>query len=116
LANAVLLYRLGGGFSLGARLHFRTGKIAVNTVLDLVRRQVQRLHYRLPPFFRMDLHLSYAFRVSFARMTASIGLQNATFSREATNRDCTAPDGRVRCEVDYQPFIVLPNAALRGDF
>jgi hypothetical protein len=116
LANLVLLYRLGAGWSLGARVHFRTGKVAVNTIVDLIRGQVTRLQYRLPPFFRLDLHLSYAFPVSFGRMTASIGLQNASFSREATNRDCRAPDGTVRCEVDYQPFIVLPNVALRADF
>jgi hypothetical protein len=117
LANAVLLYRLGGGWSVGTRMHFRTGKVAVNTILDVDRQQVTRLQYRLPPFFRLDLHLSYAFRVSFGQMTASLGLQNATFSREATNRDCMAPDAlTVRCQVDYQPYIVLPNAALRGDF
>jgi outer membrane receptor for ferrienterochelin and colicin len=117
LANAVLLYRIGGGWSIGARTHFRTGKVAVNTILDVFRQRVTRLHYRLPPFFRLDVHLSYAFRVAFGQMTASVGLQNATFSREATNRDCITPNGRdVQCEVDYQPYIVLPNVALRGDF
>jgi outer membrane receptor protein involved in Fe transport len=117
LANAVLLYRLGAGWSAGARVHFRTGKVAVNTILDVGREQITRLQYRLPPFFRLDLHLSYAFPVSFGRVTASIGLQNASFSREATNRDCTATrTNDVACVVDYQPFIVLPNAALRADF
>jgi hypothetical protein len=117
LANAVLLYRLGAGWSAGARVHFRTGKVAVNTILDVGREQINRLQYRLPPFFRLDLHLSYAFPVSFGRVTASIGLQNASFSREATNRDCTATrTNDVACVVDYQPFIVLPNAALRADF
>lgn len=116
LANAILLYRIGGGWSAGARLHFRTGKVAVNTILDLIHGQVTRLQYRLPPFFRMDAHLSYTFRTSFGRMTASAGLQNATFSREATNRDCRAPDSEVECVVDYQPYIVLPNIGLRADF
>lgn len=116
LVNAVLLYRFGAGWSAGARLHFRTGKVAVNTILDVFHHQISRLRYRLPPFFRLDLHLSYAFRVAFGQLTASIGLQNATFSREATNRDCNAPAGEVMCEVDYQPFIVLPNLALRADF
>jgi outer membrane receptor protein involved in Fe transport len=116
MGNAVLLYRIGAGWSAGARLHFRTGKVAVNTILDLIHGQVTRLQYRLPSFFRLDLHLSYTFLVSFGRLTASLGLQNATFSREATNRDCRAPDGEVVCVVDYQPFIVLPNIALRADF
>jgi len=116
LANAVLTYRLGAGWSLGARLHFRTGKVAVNTILDPFRALATRLEYRLPPFLRLDLQLTYGFNVSFGRMTASLSLQNATFSREATNRDCRAPDGEVRCVVDYQPYIVLPNVALRADF
>ena len=129
--NAVLLYRFGGGWSAGARLHVRTGKVAVNTILAISpigSAQVTRLQYRLPTFFRLDLHLSYAFRTSFGSMTASLGWQNVTFSREATNRDCRAPVtanqnspngidvGDVECVVDYQPFITLPNIGLRADF
>lgn len=116
IANAVLQYRLGGGWSVGARAHFRTGKVAVNTILDLVQHEITRLHYRLPPFFRLDLLLSYGFRTSFGRMSLSAGLQNATFSREATNRDCMAENSAVTCVVDYQPYIVLPNLSVRASF
>ncbi|HET8935366.1 MAG TPA: TonB-dependent receptor [Polyangiales bacterium] len=131
IANTVLLYRFGGGWSAGARLHVRTGKVAVNTILaisPLGTAQVTRLQYRLPTFLRLDLHLNYAHRTSFGWLTASLGWQNVMFSREATNRDCRAPVtansdspngidvGDVECAVDYQPSIVLPNIGLRADF
>lgn len=117
--NTVLQYDLGGGFKLGMRMHFRTGKMAVNTIFNSTLLSFTRLEQRLPAFFRLDLRASYAWNVSFGRLEAFLGLQNATFSREATNRDCFPAmdnsDGVV-CSVDYQPFIVLPNAGLRADF
>jgi len=122
--NAVLRYDFGHGLSLAARLQFRTGKMAVNTVFSVPRRRLFRLEYRLPEFLRLDVRLAYAFRVSFGRVEIALGLQNATFSREATNRDCRQapannpvlyPNGVV-CEVDYQPFIALPNLGVRADF
>ena len=124
LFNAVLRYDFGNGLSLAARMQVRTGKMAVNTILNIPRRRLYRLEYRLPNFVRLDVRLAYAFRVSFGRMEVALGLQNATFSREATNRDCmAAPSGDptlypqgVVCEVDYQPFIALPNLGLRADF
>jgi outer membrane receptor protein involved in Fe transport len=116
LVNAVLRYDLGSGFSVGLRMHYRTGKMAVNTIYDLSQQRFERVEHRLPGFLRGDAYASYAWRTSFARMEASIGLQNFTFSREATNRNCSAPNGVVTCEIDYQPYIVLPNAGLRADF
>ncbi|MET0390167.1 MAG: TonB-dependent receptor [Polyangiales bacterium] len=116
LVNAVLQYDFGYGLTLGVRLHFRTGKMAVNTIFDVPSYRFARVEYRLPPFFRLDVRLSYAFRVSFGRLEASLGMQNATLSREATNRDCYASTTTVTCEVDYQPYIALPNLGLRADF
>jgi hypothetical protein len=116
LLNAVLRYDLGSGFSLGLRVHYRTGKMAVNTIYDINQQKFQRVEHRLPGFLRGDAYASYAWQASFAHMEASIGLQNFTFSREATNRNCTAPNGVVECATDYQPYIVLPNAGLRADF
>jgi hypothetical protein len=119
LLNAVLQYDLGAGFKLGLRMHFRTGKMAVNTIFNSSLLSFTRLEQRLPAFFRLDLRASYGWTVSFGRLEAFVGMQNATFSREATNRDCfPAQDNSegVVCSVDYQPFIVLPNAGLRADF
>lgn len=120
LINAVLQYDFGHGFGLGLRLHYRTGKMAVNTTYNRTTFRFERIQQRLPGFLRLDMRLSYAFKVSFGRMEASLSLQNATFSQEATNRDCFDsfdPSSQgYRCEIDYQPFIVLPNVGLRADF
>jgi hypothetical protein len=116
LLNAVLSYNLGAGFQFGLRLHMRTGKMAVNTIYDLASERFTRVEYRLPGFVRADAYASYGWRTSFGRMEASVGIQNFTFSREAINRDCFAMNREVQCKVDYQPYIVLPNAGLRAEF
>lgn len=116
LFNTVLQYKLGAGFTLGLRGMFRTGKMAVNTIFDQGTQLVERVEFRLPSFVRADIYATYAFRTSFARMEASLGFQNFTFSREAINRDCFAVNRDVQCRVDYQPYIVLPNAGLRAEF
>jgi hypothetical protein len=114
LINLVLGLQLGQGFSAGARVHFRTGKSAVNTFFDFVQGRFQREELRLPAFFRTDVHVSYRFATSLAPMTVTAGVQNVTFSREATKRDCQlTPSLEVTCEIDYQPAIVLPNVGLR---
>jgi hypothetical protein len=116
LLNAVLQYDVGYGFGVGMRLHYRTGKMAVNTIYSALRMHFEHIYYRLPEFLRLDVRLSYAFRVSFGRLEASLSLQNATLSREAINRDCFATRTGYDCVVDYQPYIVLPNLGLRADF
>jgi hypothetical protein len=116
LINTVLQLDLGHGLAFGTRLHFRTGKVAVNTAYDPVTQRFLRFEYRLPTFLRWDLRLSYNFAVSFGRLEISLAIQNATFSREATNRNCVAVGRQIDCEVDYQPYIVLPNLGVRADF
>ena len=116
LFNSVLQYDLGAGFALGLRFLFRTGKMAVNTIADQATANFERVEFRLPSFVRADIYATYNFRTSFGRMEASLGFQNFTFSREALKRDCYAVMREVKCEVDYQPYIVLPNAGLRAEF
>jgi hypothetical protein len=113
LANLVLGYDFGAGFRTGVRLHYRSGKSAVNTFYDFASSVFERRESRLPAFFRADVFVSYAFQ-TFAPTTITAGVQNATFSREATKRDCALDRTlTVQCEVDYQPAIVLPNVGLR---
>ena len=121
--NAVLSYEIGGGFAVGIRVHYRSGKPAVNTVYDLSTDEFTHLRARLPGFFRLDLRATYRWLASFGQMEASIGMQNVTASHEATNRDCvpvqsndSSPVTTVQCSVDYQPFIVLPNIGLKASF
>jgi len=116
MLNMLVKYDLGRGFTLGARLHLRTGKMAVNTAYEARSQRFLRFEYRLPGFLRLDLRLSYAFAVSFGAIELSLALQNATFSREAIKRDCYARGVEIECVVDYQPYIVLPNFNVRADF
>ncbi|HMI91642.1 MAG TPA: TonB-dependent receptor [Polyangiales bacterium] len=114
--NAVLTQDWGAGFSSGLRLHYRSGKPAVNTVFDFSEFTFDRLHTRLPPFFRADVTFAYEWPVSFGKLALSLQFLNATFSREATKRDCSLSTNlRVVCEIDYQPAIVLPNVGLRAE-
>ncbi|HKU36739.1 MAG TPA: TonB-dependent receptor, partial [Polyangiales bacterium] len=123
VANAVLRVDLGGGFALGARLHYRTGKMTPNRLFNSTFQRFERVEARLPSFFRADLHASYSWNVSFGRMEASIGVQNVTASTEATKRDCIVDfagdrsNGRVPivCTIDRQPAIVLPNLGIRAE-
>lgn len=116
IANAVLQYDLGAGFEAGMRLHARSGKMGVNTIFDVPAWRFERFERRLPGFFRADLRVSYHFRGPTGPMEASISWLNVTMSREATNHDCTFNRFfEVECRVDYQPAIVLPNVALRGE-
>lgn len=123
LANAVLHFDVGSGFALGVRLHYRSGKMAVNTLFDTPANRFNHVEQRLPGFFRADLRGSYSWNVSFGRMEASIGVQNVTASSEATNRDCTidrsgdfsAGQIPVTCKIDYQRAILLPNLGIRAE-
>jgi hypothetical protein len=113
LMNMVLGYDFGAGFRAGTRVHYRSGKSAVNTFYDRLSSRFEREELRLPAFFRADVFVSYAFQW-FAPTTITAGVQNVTLSREATKRDCQiAGTGVVLCEIDYQPAIVLPNVGLR---
>jgi outer membrane receptor protein involved in Fe transport len=123
LMNAVLHFDMGAGFALGVRLHYRSGKMAVNTLFDAPNNRFERVEQRLPSFFRADLRASYTWHVSFGRMEASIGVQNITASSEATHRNCvvdqarelSGPEVPVVCTVDYQRAILLPNLGIRAE-
>lgn len=123
LANAVLHWDLGSGFAVGVRLHYRSGKMAVNTLFSALNRRFEHVEERLPGFFRLDLRGSYRWNVSFGRMEASIGVQNVTASSEAMNRDCsidplgdfTGTSIPIVCTIDYQRAILLPNLGIRAE-
>jgi outer membrane receptor protein involved in Fe transport len=123
MANAVLRWDIGAGFALGLRLHWRTGKMAVNTLFDAPSARFERAEARLPGFFRADVRAAYAWRTGFGALEVSLGVQNVTASSEATNRDCLVDPsgdwsgGRVPivCTVDYQRAILLPNLGIRAE-
>jgi hypothetical protein len=126
VGNVVLQWRLGGGFSLGGRAHYRSGKVASETVYDPSRDPsglipYYRLEKRLPGFFRADAQLIYAWTNSWARMRFSIEWMNVTLSEEAIDLTCSEfSDGagavtRVDCEVEYAPAIFFPSLGIRAE-
>ena len=123
VANAVLRFDLGAGFTLGLRLHLRSGKTSVNTLFDTASARFERVEARLPGFFRADVRASYSWKVPFGRMELSAGVQNLTASSEPTNRDCVFdPTGDwsssrvpIVCTIDYQRAILLPNLGIRAE-
>lgn len=120
LANLVLQYTIVDGFEVGARLHFRTGKMANMTFL---RDGPIRYEQRLPAFVRADVMLGYRWHTSWAKLRLALEWWNLTFSREATGIQCTEgpeigrnPLKATPCKVTYAPAIFLPNIGLRADF
>jgi len=110
--NAVLQWQIGAGFSAGARLFFRTGKLRGEFVLD-ERLQLQRDELRMPAFTRLDLELAYAWYPSWGKMRVSLEWFNATLEREPIDAECV---GQPRtCRVIYLPAIFFPNLGLRGE-
>jgi hypothetical protein len=117
LLNVVMTYRWGDGFDGGVRLHYRSGKPAVNTIFDFAQGRLERLHARLPPFLRVDLNAGYRWATSWGALWITLQWLNVGFARETTKRDCRFDSSlNLRCEVDYQPAIVLPNAGIRAEF
>lgn len=115
--NLVLAQPLGAGLESGLRLHFRSGKPASNTVFDFARGNLQRLQTRLPGFLRLDLSLAYHHAMRWGGLWITLQFLNVTFAREATKRDCRFDEAlAVRCELDYQPAVVLPNVGVRASF
>jgi hypothetical protein len=120
LANLVLQYTIADGFEVGARLHFRSGKMANMTFL---REDPIRYEQRLPAFFRADLTFGYRWQTSWAKLRLALEWWNLTLSREATGIQCTDgvdagrnPLSATPCKVTYAPAIFLPNLGLRADF
>ena len=83
--NVVLKYDWFSGFESGLRLHYRSGKPAVNTIYDFTVGRFERVDTRLPPFVRLDLNLAYHWPTSWGRLWLMLQWMNVTFSREATS-------------------------------
>ena len=110
--NAVLQWDIGAGFSAGARLFLRTGKLRGEFVLD-DRLQLARDERRLPAFTRLDLEVAYSWYPSWGKLRLSLEWFNATLEREPIDMECV---GQPRvCRVIALPAIFFPNLGLRGE-
>jgi hypothetical protein len=112
VANVVLQWQIGAGFSAGLRWFFRSGKVQGDfSVGD--RLQLTRDETRLPGFSRLDLEVAYAWKTFWGRMRVALEWFNATLTREPQDLLC---EGVPRsCRVRYLPAIFFPNLSVRGE-
>jgi hypothetical protein len=111
IGNLVVQWNMGGGFSSGARLQVRSGKLQADFVIDDAL-QLARDERRMPWFTRLDLEIAYGWQTWWGRMRVSLEWFNATLAREPAEIVCTGSP-RV-CQTIYLPAIFFPNLAVRG--
>jgi hypothetical protein len=117
VGNLVLQWQLGAGFSLGGRLHYRSGKVVRDYEVDASFVRLRLIEERLPAFFRADAQLIYGWTTSWGRMRTSLEWMNVTLSEEAIGLTCEPTElGGRSCEVEYAPAIFFPSLGLRGEF
>lgn len=129
VGNLVVQWRIGAGFSVGGRVHYRTGKTASDRAELLITEAggaqtpyISNIERRLPAFFRADAQLIYAWSNSWSRMRISLEWMNLTLSKEAIDLNCTddyfggiTSPADVKCEIDYAPAIFFPNLGIRAE-
>src|SRR5690606_13180406 len=101
-------------------LHFRTGKVATETLIfwdGISLPYPVRVERRLPGFFRLDARISRRWSTDWGHMQIAFEWMNVTMSREPTDIHCdeTAPDA-ANCDVDSSPAIFFPNLGIRAEF
>lgn len=112
VGNAVVQWKIGGGFSAGARVQARSGKVNGEFLIDDSQMLARDTH-RLPWFVRLDAQIAYAWQPSWGRMRVSLEWFNTTFAQEPIDTVCT---GMPRtCRTIYIPAIVFPNLGVRGE-
>jgi hypothetical protein len=112
VANLVLQWQIGGGFSAGLRWFLRSGKMHGDFLLDDAR-QLIREEARLPVFTRLDLETAYAWPTRWGRMRVALEWFNATMVREPFDATCSGIPRS--CQTAYLPAIFFPNVSVRGE-
>ena len=130
VGNLVVQWNMGAGFSVGGRVHYRSGKVASDSGVvgfsDVVTGESGAVPYnierRLPGFFRVDAQIIYAWTNSWSRMRISLEWMNLTLSREPLDIGCdeelsssSVIPTSVNCHVEYAPAIFFPNIGLRAE-
>jgi hypothetical protein len=112
VGNVVAQWNMGAGFSAGARVMARSGKLHAEFLLDDALR-LSRDERRLPWFTRLDLELAYAWPTYWGRLRVSLEWFNVTFAREPINLVCTGSPRT--CRTTYLPPLSFPNIGVRGE-
>lgn len=102
--NAVLQWSIGRGFSLGGRVHARSGRV--------IEQLNPRYEQRLPWFVRGDVRFGYAWRGRFADMVAYLEWLNVGAQGEYLDADCLFGS----CTATRAPPISIPNLGVRAEF
>ena len=121
--NLVLQYKLGRGFTTGARLQYRSGKNASHIFIREAEIPYQQ---RLGGFFRADANISYGWHPRWGSLRVTLEWFNMTMSREESTIDCDRTDnitsGRdplktaVPCPVNRAPALFFPNLGIRAEY
>jgi hypothetical protein len=109
--NAVVGYRLRGGYSVGARAHYHSGRRA--PIFNSGGQYAQ-----LPPFYQLDLRADRRFVFDRYVLDVFLDFANATLTREVVQ--VTRPDsafGQPPAPDLQQGFrIILPTVGVHGEF
>jgi hypothetical protein len=111
VANLVLQWQIGSGFSAGLRWFVRSGKMNGEYVPDPAQATFTRVEQRLPWFTRLDLETAYTWPTDFGRMRVALEWFNVSLAREPEGVICTGLQ-RV-CRPQYLPAIFFPNLSVR---
>jgi hypothetical protein len=110
ILNLIAGWRLRGGYSLGARFHYNTGRYA-----PIVNRGHGQ-HRQLPAFYDLDLRAERRFIFDRFLLDAFIDLGNVTLTREVVQLVSTE-DSQGHAIVAEQSFrIILPTVGVHGEF
>ena len=114
-----LRVRIWEGLEASARAFVRSGRVVGRFFVDPFRDfAVLRFEQRLPPFYRLDADVAYAWDAGWARLRVSAGWINLTLSEEPVGLDCTTgPLERPTeaCPVQMAPAVFLPSLGIRAE-
>lgn len=91
ILNLVGAYRVGAGFTVGARVHFNTGReLAVPPPPNTMRIQAMRI--QAPNYYQLDLRAERAFVFDRFIVKVFLDVANVTFNRELVQYVSTKPE------------------------
>jgi hypothetical protein len=111
ILNAVAGYRLRGGYSIGARVHYHTGRRA--PIFNSGGEYAQ-----LPAFYQLDLRADRRFVFDRFVMDVFADFANTTLTREVIQVTRPFPDPGQPPQPDLQQGfrIILPTVGVHGEF
>jgi hypothetical protein len=112
VANLVLQWKIGAGFSAGIRMFMRSGKMNGEFVID-PNLHLARDEQRLPWFVRLDADVAYTWSTFWGHMRFGLEWFNVTMAREPEELMCGGVPRT--CQTAYLPAIFFPNLSLRGE-